>query len=304
MNGVPQEVLDNQPKLHIDPVDEARNGVPIEIKYCINKTETTTCITYVYVWTFSDTPLIGELFGYPDHDWDYEPVIVCIDNATGAKKLIHSTSHYRASVTTSEELEVTKNTHGYSPTTKTGGKTFPVENFKEMTEEQLRLMNNALSGIPRLPFHPELSLNWACKDPLKVEKNRYFSSDTKPSRVPPQTNGVGGAALGAGGGAAAKGVASGLGLKALAEAGVGGPAVVGAVSGLAGGVVGGAVSEAVQNAGGSKATGAVVGTLAAAGTGALVGAAIGSVIPGVGTAAGAVIGGICGGIGGLITSLW
>jgi len=175
--NVPTEVFNNQPRLHIDPEEVKRNGRLPQIRYCINRMEGMTYYTYVYVWTFSDTPWWAQVLGYPDHAWDYEPVIVCIDNETGQTKYIYDKGHYRAGVTQNRELDVKRGSHYFGPSSKTGGVTFSRENFKEMTDEQLQLMNKALGEIPRIPFGRELSLNWACKNPEKVEQKGSFSTD-------------------------------------------------------------------------------------------------------------------------------
>ena len=70
------DIILHQPYLYIDPIDEERNGKPVEIKYYASDTEILSYYTLIYIWEFSDTPWYFQMLGYVDHSWDYEPIII------------------------------------------------------------------------------------------------------------------------------------------------------------------------------------------------------------------------------------
>ena len=197
VDDVPSEVLDNQPRLYIDSEDERRNDSPLAIGYCVHRNENATYYTYVYQWVFSDSPWVGQLLGYPDHEWDYEPVIVRVDRFTGQTRYIYDKGHYRAGMTESRDLEVEPGSHRFSPSNARAGRTFSAESFSQITRDQLDMLNQDLATLPRLPFGGDLSLDWACNDPSQVGRHSEFSTDSKASHIPVQVNGLGGGTVGA-----------------------------------------------------------------------------------------------------------
>ena len=189
-------VVDNQPRLHIDPTDVQHNKIPLEIRYYINRIASTTYITYIYIWEFSNTAWWAELLGYSDHSWDYEPVIVRIDNQLGDIKYIYDRGHYIAGITNNSNLTVTKGSHGFSPTDSTGGRLFPADTFNQLILEELSEMNEKIEPLHRLPFGQKLSLDWAYYNPAKVEQKGAFSTDNGFASIPAQTNAFAGIIVG------------------------------------------------------------------------------------------------------------
>lgn len=189
-------VLQNQPLLSIDPQDANRNSDGLVIYYCINSDSTATYYTYIYEWTFSDSPMWSELLGYPDHNWDYEPVIAVIDHTDGSLTYVYDRGHYRAARTSSKYLVVNKGTHNFAPSSNGLGEPFGEETFRKLMPSRLSMMNEQLAHLPRLPFGSKLSLQWACNEPAKVVSKGEFSTDEVGGRLPVQVNLVGGALIG------------------------------------------------------------------------------------------------------------
>jgi len=189
-------VLQNQPLLSIDLQDLNRNSDGLVIYYCINSDSIATYYTYIYEWTFSDSPMWGELLGYPDHNWDYEPVIAVIDHTDGSLTYVYDRGHYRAATTSSKHLVVNKGTHNFAPSSNGLGEPFGEETFRKLTPSRLSTMNEQLAHLPRLPFGSKLSLQWACNEPAKVVSKGEFSTDEVGGKIPIQVNLVGGALIG------------------------------------------------------------------------------------------------------------
>ena len=80
--GVPEDIVAEQPLLRLPPGDLEKNAVIPKVLYCLSSNRDATYYTYVYVWSFSDSPVVGRVLGYPSHRWDYEPIIVRIDKAS------------------------------------------------------------------------------------------------------------------------------------------------------------------------------------------------------------------------------
>jgi len=238
-------VLQNQPLLLIDPEDLERNHDELLIHYCVNSDSTATYYTYIYEWTFSDTPMWSELLGYPDHNWDYEPVIAVIDHSDGSLTYIYDSGHYRAARTSSKYLAVSKGTHNFATSDSGLGESFGEEAFCTLTPGRLSMMNEQLAELPRLPFGSKLSLQWACNEPAKVVSKGKFSADEVGGKLPVQVNLVGGALIGC-----LLSILAWM-FTVLTKSGERIPitkvVVVGTFSGLAAGITGGSVSDMALN---------------------------------------------------------
>ena len=182
-DSIPPIVLASQPRLHVDPDEIIRNAASIIISYCVHRDSMATYYTYVYEWTFSDSPTWADLLGYSDHEWDYEPIIAVVPN-NGRRTYIYDKGHYRAGSTGSNQFTVDAGTHRFSPSNKGNGQTYPPEQFRELTPRRLSVMNQDLTNVSRLPFGSSLSLDWACNDPARVEDEGQFSTDTPGGQLP------------------------------------------------------------------------------------------------------------------------
>jgi hypothetical protein len=296
------QLVENQPFLYADVRDIERNGKPVEAKYCVNQTNEAVYFTYVYIWTFSDTQWWGELLGYPDHDWDYEPVIVRVDKHSGQTTYIYDRGHYRAGITESRDFSVTAGTHYFKPANRMTGDRVFIGSFSELTDQQLLMMNRSIERLPDLPFGRNLSLDWACRQPDKVARKGSFSSDGESARVPARVDGLGGLVVGF----VVLGAFMLLVLRASAFSGVSRIAIVatGALSGPTGGITGGMLGWAV----GGNSESAILATAAGLIAGSTIGLGIGASFRAIhlnsGIRVAVLAGGLCGGISGLLTGIW
>jgi hypothetical protein len=230
-------VISNQPRLQIDTEDLKRNGKPITIKYYVFQEGDTTYYTYIYTWEFSDTPWYFNMLGYVDHDWDYEPVIVAINNNTSEIRYVYDAGHYRAGITNSGSLLIQKDIHDFIPSEIPSSSVIQKENFEEITTQQLASMNKQISAIPRLPFGKALGLTWACINPGMVIEKHYFSGDHESSFVPVETTCLGGLLAGISLVLLLQGI--GLIIRRSTLISFGFSLCIGIVSGLVGGMIGG-----------------------------------------------------------------
>jgi hypothetical protein len=150
---------------------------PSEVRYCASLTPQHRYITYIYVWDFSESPAMSELLGYRSHAWDFEPVTVRVDNASGEIEYAYDSGHYMAATATPTTLYVDRFSHRFIAAAGLAGDGQAKERFAPVTGESLAEMNRLLAGIPRLPSGPTLSLGWACSGPARVFESGYFSSD-------------------------------------------------------------------------------------------------------------------------------
>ena len=196
-NGtVPDDVLANQPNLQIDKSELERNGDTLRIGYCVNHSDLESFYTYVYIWSFSDTPLWGELLGYPDHSWDFEPIIVRVRRAPPSHEYIFDKGHYRAGLSSSPNFVVKNKTHQFEVRDDDREMAFPSTQFLELSPPQVAHMNELLDDFPALPFGRGLSLEWACRNPIQVLREGSFSSDSAVARVPTRLQLLAGLLLG------------------------------------------------------------------------------------------------------------
>jgi len=193
---VPPDVLEYQPSLDIPPGELDRNDAPLIVGYCVNQATAATFYTYIYIWTFSDSPWWAEFLGYLDHSWDYEPVIVRVDHRTRKTTYIFDKGHYRAGITDIPSLNVERGTHRFAVSVGSDPASISPGNFLKVDTEFLAQMNRRLGRLAAIPFGPGLSLTWACNDPAKVEEELVFSSDFNDSSVPARTNAFAGIAIG------------------------------------------------------------------------------------------------------------
>ena len=297
------DVIAHQPYLHIAPMDLERNGEPIKIGYCTSDAELLSYYTLIYIWEFSDTPWYFQMLGYPDHGWDYEPVIVVIDKRANDVSYVYDSGHYRAGITQSRFLEVKINTHHFAPSENQDGKIFDASHFHKLTPEQFELMNRRIAALPRLPFGKALSLQWACTTPEDVIQERSFSGGTQRGFVPVQTNMLGGMLAGLAASTTIKCIALLIGYvigitwrRAI---------WIGLISGLAGGITGGTLTYIAQLISSSN-NNHIIATLIAI----VMGAALGAIICKIMykglilRSTVAVLGIICGIAGSLLTSMW
>ena len=235
---VPPIVLANQPRLHVEPDEIKRNGAGIIISYCVHHDSMATYYTYVYEWTFSDSPAWAELLGYSDHEWDYEPIIAVVPN-DGRPRYVYDKGHYRAGSTDSNQFTVKSGTHRFAPASKGNGQVYGPERFRELTPRRLTVMNKVLAKLSRLPFGSSLSLDWACNDSAKVESAGQFSTDTPGGRLPVHLHAIAGIVGGFGLSGFLWRLARGLGYPTVGRfrvvMGIG--IVSGIVTGLASGIV-------------------------------------------------------------------
>lgn len=191
-----QRVINYQPNLIVSSKEKAQNNAPIQVFYSVKYAKDAEYYTYIYVWTFSDTQWWGELLGYPDHNWDYEPIIVRVDNKNSEINYYYDSGHYQAGITTNGQFSVENGTHRYTPTNSGVGESFSVERFKKLTTLDIDEMNDLIEYLPRLPFGRKLSLDWAYNSPWKVADKGAFSTDDRVAQLPWQVNIVGSTALG------------------------------------------------------------------------------------------------------------
>jgi hypothetical protein len=297
------DIIAHQPYLYIDPTDLERNGKPIEIGYCTSDAELLLYYTLIYIWEFSDTPWFFQMLGYPDHGWDYEPLIVVIDKQTNEANYVYDKGHYRAGITQSRFLEVKINTHYFAPSENQDGKIFDASHFHKLTPEQLDLMNRQIAALPRLPFSKALSLQWACNTPENVIQERSFSGGTQRGFVPVQINMLGGMLAGL----AASTIIKCIALLIGCVIGITWRRVIwiGLMGGLAGGITGGTLTYIAQLISSSNNS-HIIATLIAIVMGAALGAIICKIMykgPILRSNI-AVLGTICGIAGSLLTSMW
>ena len=194
--GVPGEIVTEQPLLRFPPEDLEKNtGIP-KVLYCQSENREATYFTYVYVWSFSDSPLVSRALGYPGHRWDYEPIIVRVDKESRARAYIYDAGHYRARSTSNAHFEVVSGTHAFKPSQEPVGEKLGSGQFEPLTSDSLNMINSQLERLPRIPFRPGLSLSWACNAPWEVERVDAFSGPTAVGRIPPQANVLGGLGIG------------------------------------------------------------------------------------------------------------
>jgi len=297
------DITSYQPYLYIDPMDEERNGKPVEIRYCASDTELLSYYTILYIWEFSDTPWYFQMLGYGDHSWDYEPVIVVINRRSNKISYVYDRGHYRAGITQSRFLEVKKNTHHFAPSENQNGKIFNASHFQKLSPDQFELMNRQIAALPRLPFGKALSLDWACNTPESVIQEMSFSGTKERGFVPVQTNILGGVLAGLAASATIKCIALLIGcLIGIAWRRV---IWIGLIGGLAGGITGGISTYIFQSSSLNKSNDIIAVLMAI-----VIGAALGAIISKImykGRMLGydiIILGIICGITGGLLTSIW
>ena len=156
--------------------------------YCLSSNRDVTYYTYVYVWSFSDSPVVGRVLGYPSHRWDYEPIIVRIDKASLNRTYIYDAGHYRARSTSTAYFSVATGTHAFKPSREPVGERLGSGQFEQLTPESLRMINSQLETLPRIPFRSGLSRSWACNAPWEVERANVFSGPAAVGRIPLQAN--------------------------------------------------------------------------------------------------------------------
>lgn len=116
------------------------------------------------------------IYYYYRHDWDYEPVIVCIEGDT-VVCVCYDAGHYEigklSPPSTPPGLEVVPGTHNFEPGDGTGN--YTTNNLKELTRKQIDEWNKKLKDLPRKSGQPVLSLEGAFTDPCKACKNTWFT---------------------------------------------------------------------------------------------------------------------------------
>ena len=194
--GVPEDIGAEQPLLRLPTGDLEKNaGIP-KVLYCLSSNRDATYYTYVYVWSFSDAPVVGRVLGYPSHRWDYEPIIVRIDKASLNRTYIYDAGHYRARSTSTAYFSVATGTHAFKPSREPVGERLGSGQFEQFTPESLRMINSRLETLPRIPFRSGLSLSWACNAPWEVERANVFSGPAAVGRIPLQANLLAGLSIG------------------------------------------------------------------------------------------------------------
>ena len=174
----------HQPR--IDPAVETSDSF-IEIRYCATSAAEVTYITYVYVWSDSVSPDLSNRLGYRSHSWDFEPITARIDNGKGTVDYAFDSGHYEAGTTSDNLFRVDSRSHRFRSLERSTDGPPSTEQLVPITPESLESMNRLLATLPRLPFGPPLSLDWACSDPESIFTEGYFSSDDrKVSPLPPQ----------------------------------------------------------------------------------------------------------------------
>lgn len=296
------DITSYQPYLFIDPMDEERNGKPVEIRYCASDTEMLSYYTLIYIWEFSDTPWYFQMLGYVDHSWDYEPVIIVINKRSNEVSYVYDRGHYRAGITPSRFLEVRQNTHHFAPSENQNVKVFNASHFQKLSPDQFELMNRQIAALPRLPFGKALSLDWACNTPESVIEQRSFSGAKGRGFVPVQANIFGGALAGLAASATIKCIAILMGC--LIGISWRRAIWIGLMGGLAGGITGGIHTYIFQLISLSKTIDITAVLIAV-----VIGAALGAIISKImykGRLLGyiTIIGIICGITGSILTSIW
>ena len=193
---VPEDIVAEQPLIHIPPEDLEKNAGNPRVKYCLSGNRDATYYTYVYVWSFSDSPAGSRVLGYPSHRWDYEPIIVRIDKESLKKSYIYDAGHYRARSTSNDHFVVVAGSHWFKPSQELLGERLGSEQFEQLTSESLKLINSRLETLARIPFRPGLSLSWACNTPWEVERTSAFSGPTAVGSIPRRVNGIAGLCIG------------------------------------------------------------------------------------------------------------
>lgn len=172
-------VQEFQPKMILPEDDQSEDGEPFQINdvfYRLNESDSEVHVTLIYSSNFSDTNWFAEQLGYPDHDYDFEPVIVHIDKQSGDVSYTYDKGHYRSGTTESNSLEISEGAHYYTPQ-ETGGSTLDASLFKPLSEEKLQAINSELHSLPPLWWGRGLSLDDAVNHPERVRDGGYFSGD-------------------------------------------------------------------------------------------------------------------------------
>lgn len=110
------------------------------------------------------------------HDWDYEPVIVCVEGDT-VVSVCYDAGHYKVgrdgSPSTPPDLEVVPGTHNFEPGDGTGS--YTSSNLQELTRQKIDEWNQKLKDLPRGSGQPVLSLEAAFTDPCGACDRDWFS---------------------------------------------------------------------------------------------------------------------------------
>jgi len=162
--------LKHQPLLELDPKEPDHI---IDVFYKVEHYKDKISILYVYSWDRQDSPFFGWLL---DHAFDYEPVVVTIDDKGKVIKVAYDRSHYRVGVTDKPYLRVVKGFHNYKPLAERPEKAWKAKVMRPLTPRVLKGMDADLKSVKRfLGLFKPLSLLGAYIDPAGYGKGDSFT---------------------------------------------------------------------------------------------------------------------------------